>query len=54
MEMKAKSLNNVSQQFRLVGVKSGVYYVKFPFLEIPVEMSKEFYQSMLSNREDKV
>ena len=52
--MKAKSLNNVNQKFKLVGVNSGVYYVKFPFLDIPVAMSKEFYQSMLNNRLDKI
>lgn len=51
--MKAKSVESnvgVNLNFKLLEVNGDKYHVKFPNIEIPIEMNEEFYKRLLKEK----
>lgn len=48
METKLSEPNvEVNQNFKLLKVKKDRYFVKFPNIDIPIEMNEVFYKQLL-------
>ncbi len=53
--MEAKSVESnvgVNLNFELLEVKKGKYHVKFPNIEIPIEMNEEYYKRLLKENKE--
>lgn len=48
--MEEKNLNQEVQDFENISTTKGKYKVKFPFLDVPVEMNETFYNQLLKKK----